>query len=132
MVKVAVLGLAAVFLSLIAGSVKREYAVAVMIGTVLLLAIYSLSSIRMVIERIHEFEQAIGLSREYLGILLKMLGIAYLTQLCCQCFFLFFNNNRNQTHCIGINGVNRKCLHRAFGRRKGCFCRYLRRFPTTI
>ena len=37
MVKVAVLGLAAVFLSLIAGSVKREYAVAVMIGTVLLL-----------------------------------------------------------------------------------------------
>ena len=81
MVKVAVLGLAAVFLSLIAGSVKREYAVAVMIGTVLLLAIYSLSSIRMVIERIHEFEQAIGLSREYLGILLKMLGIAYLTQL---------------------------------------------------
>ena len=81
MVKVAVLGLAAVFLSLIAGSVKREYAVAVMIGTVLLLAIYSLSSNRMVIERIHEFEQAIGLSREYLGILLKMLGIAYLTQL---------------------------------------------------
>ena len=75
MVKVAVLGLAAVFLSLIAGSVKREYAVAVMLG------IYSLSSIRMVIERIHEFEQAIGLSREYLGILLKMLGIAYLTQL---------------------------------------------------
>ena len=69
MVKVAVLGLAAVFLSLIAGSVKREYAVAVMIGTVLLLGIYSLSSIRMVIERIHEFEQAIGLSREYLGIL---------------------------------------------------------------
>ena len=68
MVKVAVLGLAAVFLSLIA-------------GTVLLLGIYSLSSIRMVIERIHEFEQAIGLSREYLGILLKMLGIAYLTQL---------------------------------------------------
>ena len=47
MVKVAVLGLAAVFLSLIAGSVKREYAVAVMIGTVLLLGIYSLSSIRM-------------------------------------------------------------------------------------
>ena len=38
MVKVAVLGLAAVFLSLIAGSVKREYAVAVMIGT----AIYTL------------------------------------------------------------------------------------------
>ena len=68
MVKVAVLGLAAVFLSLIAGSVKREYAVAVMIGTVLLLGIYSLSSIRMVIERIHEFEQAIGLSREYLGL----------------------------------------------------------------
>ena len=49
MVKVAVLGLAAVFLSLIAGSVKREYAVAVMIGTVLLLRICSLSTSWMVI-----------------------------------------------------------------------------------
>lgn len=81
MVKVAVFGLAVVFLTLLAGSVKREYAVVAMIGAVLILGMYGLSSIRMVIDWIHEFEQSIGLNKEYLGILLKMLGIAYLTQL---------------------------------------------------
>ena len=52
-----------------------------MVGAVLLLGFYSLSSIEQVITRIREFESAIGLDKEYLNILLRMLGIAYLTQL---------------------------------------------------
>lgn len=80
MVKIALLGLVSIFLILIAGSVKREYGIVVMIGASLLLGVYSLSSMQAVIDRIREFENAIGLEKEYLGILLKMLGIAYLTQ----------------------------------------------------
>ena len=80
MVKIAVLGLVTIFLTMIAGSVKREYGIAVMIGAALLLGVYSISSIEMVVTRIREFESAIGLEKEYLDILLRMLGIAYLTQ----------------------------------------------------
>lgn len=80
MVKIALLGLVSIFLIMIAGSVKREYGIAVMIGASFLIGVYSLSSMRTVIERIREFESAVGLDKEYLGILLKMLGIAYLTQ----------------------------------------------------
>ncbi len=80
MVKIALLGLVTIFLTMIAGSVKREYGIAVMIGAALLLGVYSLSSLEMVITRIREFETAIGLEEEYLNILLRMLGIAYLTQ----------------------------------------------------
>lgn len=80
MVKIALLGLVCIFLILIAGSVKREYGIAVMVGASLLLSAYSLSSMEAVISRIRAFETAIGLDKEYLGILLRMLGIAYLTQ----------------------------------------------------
>ena len=80
MVKIAVLGLVTIFLTMIAGSEKREYGITVMIGAALLLGVYSISSIEMVVTRIREFESAIGLEKEYLDILLRMLGIAYLTQ----------------------------------------------------
>lgn len=80
MVKIALLGLVSIFFTLLAGSVKREYGIAVMIGASLLLSVYSLSSMEAVISRIRAFETAIGLDKEYLGILLRMLGIAYLTQ----------------------------------------------------
>ena len=80
MVKIAVLGLVTIFLTKIAGSVKREYGIAVMIGAALLLGVYSISSIERMVTRIREFESAIGMEKEYLDILLRMLGIAYLTQ----------------------------------------------------
>lgn len=80
MIKIAALGLVTIFLTMVVGSVKREYAIAVMIGAALLLGAYSVSSIELVVTRIREFESAIGLEKEYLDILLRMLGIAYLTQ----------------------------------------------------
>ena len=80
MVKIAVLGLVTIFLTMIAGSVKREYGIAVMMGAALLLGVYSISSIELVVTRIRELETAIGMEKEYLDILLRMLGIAYLTQ----------------------------------------------------
>ena len=81
MVKIALFGLITIFLVLMAGSVKREYAVLVMVGATLLLAIYSITSLQTIVDKIREFEDSIGLEHEYLEILLKMAGIAYLTQL---------------------------------------------------
>ena len=69
MVKIAVLGLVTIFLTMIAGSVKREYGIAVMIGAALLLGVYSISSIERMVTRIREFESAIGMEKEYLEIL---------------------------------------------------------------
>ena len=80
MVKIALMGLVTIFLTAIAGSIRREYGIAVMVGSCLLLGLYALFALESVITRIHEFETAIGLDKEYLGILLRMLGIAYLTQ----------------------------------------------------
>ena len=81
MIKIAVLGLSIIFLTMMAGSIKREYAIAVTVGATVLLALYGVSSLKSIIERIEELQESIGVGEEYLTILLKMVGIAYLTQL---------------------------------------------------
>ena len=81
MIKIAVLGISIIFLTMMAGSMKREYAIAVTVGATVLLALYGVSSLKSIIERIEELQESIGVGEEYLTILLKMVGIAYLTQL---------------------------------------------------
>lgn len=81
MIKIAVLGISIIFLTMMAGSIKREYAIAVTVGAATLLALYGVSSLESIIERIAELQESIGVGEEYLTILLKMVGIAYLTQL---------------------------------------------------
>ncbi len=81
MIKIAVLGISIIFLTMMAGSIKREYAIAVTVGATVLLALYGVSSLKSIIERIAELQESIGVGEEYLTILLKMVGIAYLTQL---------------------------------------------------
>lgn len=81
MIKIALLGISIIFLTMMAGSIKREYAIAVTVGAAILLALYGVSSLESIIERIAELQESIGVGEEYLTILLKMVGIAYLTQL---------------------------------------------------
>lgn len=81
MIKVALLGIITIFLTMTAGSIRREYAICVMAGAVILLAMYGVSSLSSIIDRIEALEESVGVNREYLEILLKMVGIAYLTQL---------------------------------------------------
>lgn len=81
MIKIALLGIAIVFLSMLAGSIRREYALALSIGATILLAQYGISSLQSIVERIVALEEHVGVDKEYVAILLKMVGIAYLTQL---------------------------------------------------
>lgn len=81
MIKIALLGLFTIFLTMMAGSIKREYAIVVTVGATILLAMYGVSSLQSIVERIVALEESVGVDREYLIILLKMVGIAYLTQL---------------------------------------------------
>lgn len=81
MIKIALLGLLTIFLTMMAGSIKREYAIVVTVGATILLAMYGVNSLKSIVERIMALEESVGVEQEYLTILLKMVGIAYLTQL---------------------------------------------------
>lgn len=81
MLKVVIIGVAAIFLSLLAGSARREYGFAIAVCAAVAISAYGLSKISLIIDQVQAFEDAIGLEHEYIAILLKMVGIAYLTQL---------------------------------------------------
>ena len=81
MLKVVIIGVAAIFLSLLAGSARRKYGFAIAVCAAVAISAYGLSKISLIIEQVQAFEDAIGLEHEYIAILLKMVGIAYLTQL---------------------------------------------------
>ncbi len=80
MLKIVLVGLTAVFLVLAAGSVHREYAFLIGLCGAVLIFSYGLGRIRIIADYVREFERAAGLTDEYVAILLKMVGIAYLSQ----------------------------------------------------
>ena len=81
MLKVVLIGIAAIFLSLLVGNIRREYGFAIALCAAVAISAYGLGKISLIMEQIQAFENAIGLEHEYIAILLKMAGIAYLTQL---------------------------------------------------
>lgn len=80
MLKIVILAIAAMFLAMVAGYQKKEYAFLIVLCTALLIFSYGISRIQVIADRLHEFEQEVNLSGEYISILLKMVGIAYLSQ----------------------------------------------------
>ncbi len=81
MVKVVLIGVVAIFLSMAAGSVRKEYGILIAFCAGLLIFSFSLGKIKAMIETVHSFEESIGMNHEYISILLKMVGIAWLSQL---------------------------------------------------
>lgn len=80
MLKIILIGLVAVFLAMVAGSARREYGYLVAVAACLLIFFYGISQVSIMADELRKFEEAIGLQHEYLAILLKMSGIAYLSQ----------------------------------------------------
>ena len=81
MLKIALVGVMAILLSMLAGSVKREYGFLVSLCAALLIFSFGLGKLRVIVDELRNLVQEIPLDREYGEMLLKMVGIAYLTQL---------------------------------------------------
>lgn len=80
MLKVVLIGLTAVFLAMLAGSIRREYGYMVALGAAALIFSYGLSRISVIVTALRKLEEEIGLQQEYITVLVKMAGIAYLGQ----------------------------------------------------
>ncbi|MCH5251684.1 MAG: stage III sporulation protein AD [Lachnospiraceae bacterium] len=80
MLKVVLIGFTAVFLALLAGNIKKEYGFIIAACGALIIFSYGITKISVIVEEVNSFEKSIGLDGEYIAILLKMVGIAYMTQ----------------------------------------------------
>jgi len=80
MVKVAVIGVIAIFLAMSLKSDKQEFAMLVILAASLIILGLALSKIDDVLSVIHMVESYLGDNSVYINILLKMVGITYVAE----------------------------------------------------
>ncbi len=80
MVKVAVIGIIAVFLAMTVKKDKQEFAMLIILAASLLILGLALSKADDVISVIRMTEEYLGSNSIYIGILLKMVGITYVAE----------------------------------------------------
>ena len=79
-IKVIIAALAGVFLAAVLKSVKSEMTMLVAAGVSVLILFYILSGLSVIVEQLKMLQGYIGISGKYIGILVKMIGISYMTQ----------------------------------------------------
>lgn len=80
MIKVAVIGIIAVFLAMAVKKDQQEFAMLIILAASLLILGLALSKADDVISIIHMAEEYLGSNSIYIGILLKMVGITYVAE----------------------------------------------------
>ncbi|MCI8379938.1 MAG: stage III sporulation protein AD [Lachnospiraceae bacterium] len=80
MLRIAVIGVMAVFLAIPLQKEKAEFGMLVIMAACLLLLSLSLGKMREVVDIVHRVEEYLGNSSMYVGILLKIIGITYVAE----------------------------------------------------
>ena len=81
-ITVGALGLAAVLLAIQLKPLRSEYAAYVILAAGILLAFYTVGRLQTVAELLKQFTAELPVDAVYVKTLLKMIGIAYIVQLC--------------------------------------------------
>lgn len=79
-VKICVLAVAGVLLAVHIKSQKSEYAVFLSLGLCVLILIFSVDRLSYIVDMISEFMEIVTIDNTYLLLLLKLIGIAYITE----------------------------------------------------
>lgn len=77
---IAVIGLVSVMLAVQLKAVKGEYGVYLVLGAGLVIFFYGLSKLEVVVETLKRVQSYIQIDKMYLGVLMKMIGITYITE----------------------------------------------------
>ncbi len=79
-IRVAVIGIAGIFLSLILKSSKSEYAQMVAFGIAAVIFAYVTARVGTIVEAVNAFTKYVDIEKKYIVILLKMTGITYVAE----------------------------------------------------
>lgn len=80
MIKIAVMGVAAVLLSLQLRSGKREFELFIVLGACLCIFGFLLTKLEVVIQAVNQMQSYVHLDAQYVAILIKMIGITYVAE----------------------------------------------------
>jgi stage III sporulation protein AD len=80
-IKIAVIGMSGMVLSVMLKNVRAEYAVLIGLATTVVLFYFILTRLGLILDDVSELMELIGVDERYFGILVKMTGITYLTEM---------------------------------------------------
>lgn len=81
MVKICVIAIVSLFFALLLSYSQKEYVFVLILSSVLVIAFFAVSQLKGILALLKEFQEITGLSAVNWKILLKILGIAYLTEI---------------------------------------------------
>ena len=79
-IQISMLGIGAVVLALLLKQQKSEYALYLSLAAVILILIFSMNRLQVVMETIQKIEQYTGIDAAMLKILVKLMGITYVSE----------------------------------------------------
>lgn len=81
MIKIAVLGIITVIIAIIFKKGKDEYSFYISIAACVLILLWGLGKMQIIMDAITQLQGYIKLNRAYTGILVKIIGITYITEI---------------------------------------------------
>lgn len=80
MIRVAAVGIIAIMLAIIFKKSKPEMSLIISITTCVLVLIWGISKLEVILDAINELQGHIKMNKAYVGILVKIVGITYVTE----------------------------------------------------
>ena len=80
MLRIAMLGVAGVFLALLLKSHKPEYSIFLSLSVGIVIFLYAMDKMAVMISYIRQLQSSLPIEGEYVGTILRMIGITYLAE----------------------------------------------------
>lgn len=80
MVKIALIAIIGMTLALILGSMRKDISIWITIVCAIIIFFYGISKFEYIVNMFHELTEYLGMNEMYIKVILKMIGIAYLSE----------------------------------------------------
>lgn len=81
MIKIAMIGVTVIILAIIFKKGKEEYSLYISIAACILILLLGISKLQVILDAIEQLQGYIKLNKAYVGILVKIIGITYVTEI---------------------------------------------------
>lgn len=81
MIRIALIGIIAIMIAIVFKKQKEEYSLYIAIGASMLILILGIGKLEVILEAINRLQGYIQLNSAYIGILMKIVGITYVTEI---------------------------------------------------
>jgi len=81
MIQIAALGIVAMMLATLFKKGKEEYSIYISLAACFLILLWGISKLQVILDAINKLQGYINLNKSYIGILIKIIGITYITEI---------------------------------------------------